>query len=166
MATLNDSTNLTGTITVSKATGTKVTLDTDKKYIEKDIELTINVQSGSVTQNAPTINTSTGVVTATATVTTGFVSADTKSNTLSLSTQAGTTITPTESEQTAVASGKYTTGTVKVGAISSTYVGSGIARNDENDLYINENGVIVPAGYYAQNAAFDIDAELIEVVRL
>lgn len=47
MATLTDSTNLTGTITLSKATGTKVTLDTDKKYLTKDIELTINAQTAT-----------------------------------------------------------------------------------------------------------------------
>lgn len=40
---------------------------------------------------------------------------------LQLSTQAATTITPTKSEQTAVAAGKYTTGIVKVGAIPSAY---------------------------------------------
>ena len=40
---------------------------------------------------------------------------------LQLSTQAGTTITPTKSEQTAVAAGKYTTGVVKVAAIPSAY---------------------------------------------
>ena len=40
---------------------------------------------------------------------------------LQLSTQAGTTITPTKSEQTAVAAGKYTTGAVKVAAIPSAY---------------------------------------------
>lgn len=47
MANLTDSTNLTGTITVSKATGTKVTLDTDHKYLNKDIELTINAQTAA-----------------------------------------------------------------------------------------------------------------------
>lgn len=47
MANLTDSTNLTGTITVSKATGTKVTLDTDHKYLNKDIELTINAQTAT-----------------------------------------------------------------------------------------------------------------------
>lgn len=166
MSNLTDGTNLTGTISISKATGTKVTLDTDHKYLTKDIELTINVQEGSVTQNAPTINSSTGVVTATSTVTAGFVGTDTKSNTLSLSTQAAATITPTESEQTAVPSGKYTTGAVTVGAISSTYVGSGVTRNDEDDLYFDENGVTAPAGYYAEDATFDLDATVIEVIRL
>lgn len=47
MATLTDSTNLTGTVTITKASGTKVTLDTDKKYITKDIEITINAQTAT-----------------------------------------------------------------------------------------------------------------------
>ena len=115
-------------------------------------EATKTIASGSVTQNAPTVNTSTGVVTATSTVTAGYVSAETKSNTLSLSTQAGKTVSPTESEQTAVASGKYTTGAVKVGAISSTYVGSGIAKNDSDDLTASGATVTAPAGYYAEDA--------------
>ena len=75
------------------------------------------------------------------------------SNTSQLSTQAGTTITPTESEQTAVASGKYTTGAVKVGAISSTYVGSGIAQRDSTDLTASGETVTAPAGYYAEAAS-------------
>ena len=44
------------------------------------------------------------------------------SATQQLSTQAGTTITPTGSEQTAVAAGKYTTGAVKVAAIPGTAI--------------------------------------------
>lgn len=41
-----------------------------------------------------------------------------------LTTQAGTTITPTTSEQTAVASGRYTTGAVKVAAMPSGTAGT------------------------------------------
>ena len=47
-----------------------------------------------------------------------------ESNTSQLSTQAGTTITPTTSEQTAVAAGKYTTGAVKVAAMPSGTAGT------------------------------------------
>lgn len=64
MATLTDSTNLTGTITLSKATGTKVTLDTDKKYLTKDIELTINAPSSTITTNGATVNYTNGWVNA------------------------------------------------------------------------------------------------------
>ena len=79
------------------------------------------VASGSTTQGTPSVNSSTGVVTATATVTAGYQQAGTKTNTLQLSTQAGSTTTPTRSEQTIVAAGKYTLGAIKVGAIPSNY---------------------------------------------
>ena len=70
-----------------------------------------------------------------------------------LPTQSATTITPTESEQTAVSQYKWTTGDVKVGAISSTYVGSGITQRDETDLTASGATVSVPAGYYAEAAS-------------
>ena len=41
---------------------------------------------------------------------------------------------------------------VSVGAISSTYVGSGIARNDSTDLTASGATVTAPAGYYASSA--------------
>lgn len=63
MATLTDSTNLTGTITLSKATGTKVVLDTDKKYLTKDIELTINAPTTTATVNGATVSYGTGWIT-------------------------------------------------------------------------------------------------------
>ena len=139
-------------------------------------QATKSVASGSASTPATSItanpsisvNSTTGLITATAsatksvtpTVSAGYVSSGTAgtitvsgSNTSQLSTQAGTTVTPTESEQTAVAAGKYTTGAVKVGAISSTYVGSGIDRNDSTDLTASGATVTVPAGYYASNAS-------------
>lgn len=99
------------------------------------------------------INSSTGVVTASHTQTTGYVTGGTTTGTLNLTTQAAKTVTPTESEQTAVAAGRYTTGAVKVGAISSTYVGSDIAQNDSDDLTASGATVSVPAGYYAVAAS-------------
>ena len=234
MATLdNKGTKLTGSITLTKKSGTTLTLSTDDKYVDKDIEFTLGVQSGTgvantasadanvvsgssagdigasigtktsaqpasgyfirvdasgsgsskvttagwldtgalpaasttatsyfpvtgatVTQNAPTINTSTGVVSATSTTTAGYTPAQTTAaNTLALSTQAAKTVTPTESEQTAVSAGKYTTGNVKVGAISSTYVGSAIPQNDSDDLSVDGATVTAPAGYYATSAS-------------
>lgn len=46
--TLNgESTNLTGSITLTKASGTAVTFDTQGQYLEKDISLTLNAQTGS-----------------------------------------------------------------------------------------------------------------------
>ena len=74
------------------------------------------------------------------------------SNTLQLNTKSGATITPTESQQVAVEQNRWTTGQVKVGAISSSYVGSGVTRNDSTDLSVSDATVTVPAGYY-ENAA-------------
>jgi len=96
------------------------------------------------------INSSTGVVTASHTQSTGYVTGGTTTGTLSLSTQAAKTVTPTEEEQTAVAAGKYTTGAVTVAAIPSTYVGSGVTQRDETDLTASGATVTVPAGYYAE----------------
>lgn len=74
-----------------------------------------SVATGSIAVNTPSINTSTGVVTASTTLTTaGYVSSNPSSKTLSLTTKAAATITPTTSDQTAVAANVYTTGIVKV----------------------------------------------------
>ena len=139
------------------------------------------ISNGSATTPATTItanptisvNSSTGVITATTsktqsvtpTVSAGYVSSGTAgtitvsgSNTSNLSTQAGTTITPTESQQTAVAAGKYTLGDVKVGAISSTYVGSGITQRSSTDLTASGATVTVPAGYYASQATKSVSS--------
>ena len=138
-----------------------------------------SIANGSATTPATTItanptisvNSTTGLISSsvsasksiTPSVSAGYVSSGTAgtvsvsgSNTSQLSTQDGTTIAPTEAEQTAVAAGKYTLGAVKVGAISSTYVGSDIPQNDSTDLTASGNTVSVPAGYYASNASKSI----------
>lgn len=77
----------------------------------------------TATQATPSITVSTsGLITASATQSAGYVTAGTKSGTKQLTTQAAKTITPSTSSQTAVASGVYTTGVVTIGAIPSTYV--------------------------------------------
>ena len=95
------------------------------------------------------INTTNGLITASHTQAAGSVSAGTTTDTLQLSTVNGSTITPTESEQTAVAANKYTLGAIKVAAISSTYVGSGITQRSSTDLTVSGATVTVPAGYYS-----------------
>lgn len=76
----------------------------------------------TATQATPSISiSSAGLITASSTQTAGYVSAGTKSATKQLTVQAAKTVTPTTSEQTAVASGRYTTGAVKVGAIPDNY---------------------------------------------
>ena len=65
-----------------------------------------------------------GLITATATVSSaGYLTpANSASSTYQLPTQAATTITPTTAQQTAVASGKWTTGSVIVDAIPAAYI--------------------------------------------
>lgn len=141
-----------------------------------DVGASKSVNSGTATTPATSItanpsisvNSSTGVITATTsasqnitpTVSAGYVSVGTAgtvsvtgSNTSQLTTQSAKTVTPTESEQTAVASGRYTTGAVKVGAISSTYVGSGITQRDSSDLTASGATITAPAGYYSSSAS-------------
>lgn len=159
-------------------TASGATVTAPAGYYSEDATKTIN--SGSATTPATTITAnpsitvgSDGLITATAsatksvtpTVSAGYVASGTAgtitvsgSNTSQLSTQAGTTISPTESEQTAVASGKYTTGAVKVGAISSTYVGSGITQRSSTDLTASGATVTVPAGYYASQATKSVSS--------
>lgn len=85
-------------------------------------KVTVNAMPTS-TQATPSITvSSSGLITASATQTAGYVSAGTKSGTKQLTTQAAKTITPSKSSQTAVASGVYTTGAVTVGAIPSNYI--------------------------------------------
>ena len=261
MATLTDSTNLTGTITLSKATGTKVTLDTDKKYLTKDIELTINAPSSTITTNGATVSYTNGWVNAGSTtvtdsnlipanivngvtifgvtgnytgvvidetpdgnggtittITTGVnalktqgkigitplttsqtITPDSGYNALSsvqinaipsnyiipegsktitsngdnidvtayasvnvsvasssseISLQEKTGITPTESSQTITPDSGYDAlSSVQINAISSTYIGSGITQRSSTDLTASGATVSVPAGYYAENAS-------------
>ncbi len=75
-----------------------------------------------------------------------------------ITTKAAATINPTESEQIAVESGKFTTGIVKVGAIPSTYVGSGIVARTSANLLANGSIVTAPSGYYAVTAAKAVTA--------
>lgn len=133
------------------------------------------IANGSATTPATTITAnptisvgSDGKITATTsasqnitpTVSAGYVSAGTAgkitvsgSKTEQLTVQAAKTVTPSESAQTAVAAGVYTTGAVTVGAISSTYVGSGITQRDSDDLTVSGATITAPAGYYSAAAS-------------
>lgn len=61
--------------------------------------------------------------------------------------------TPTESEQTITPDSGYLLSSVTVGAISSSYVGSGVTRRTSTDLSSSGNTVSVPAGYYESAAS-------------
>ena len=63
-------------------------------------------------------------------------------------------VSPTESQQTVSPDTGYDAlSSVTVGAISSTYVGSGIARKSSTDLTASGATVTAPAGYYASAAS-------------
>lgn len=133
----------------------------------------VAVPTTAITAN-PTVSVSTsGLITASVaaastiapTVTAGYVSTGASgamnvsgSSTLQLTTQAAATITPSESQQTAVASQRYTTGNVVVAAISANYVGSGITWRSSTDLTASGSAVTAPAGYYSAAATKTVSA--------
>ncbi len=140
----------TGTIPIKTSTDVIVsgaTTTVPAGYYASQISKSVS----TATHPDPTvgINTANGLITASHAQTTGYVTAGTTNKTLQLTTLAATTIAPTESEQTAVAANIYTTGIIKVGAIASNYVGSGITTRTASSLTASGATVTVPAGYYA-----------------
>ena len=94
--------------------GTAIDLRSGKSLIAPDGSVVTGTVP-EVEQATPSISVSSeGLITATATQGGGIVTADSKSATKQLTTQGAKTVTPTTSEQIAVASGTYTTGDVKV----------------------------------------------------
>lgn len=66
-------------------------------------------------------------------------------------------VTPSESEQTFDSSDVDGYKPVIVGAISSTYIGSGITQRSSTDLTVSGATVTAPAGYYSAAASKSID---------
>lgn len=98
----------------------------------------------TATQATPSISVnSTGLITATATQSAGYVTAGTKTKTSQMSTQGAKTVTPTKASQTAVSSGVYTTGAVTVGPIPDDYV------VPTGTLSITQNGSGIDVSEYA-----------------
>lgn len=89
-----------------------------------------NVPSATLLVNTPTVNSS-GLVTASASLSqSGWIGSAPQSKTLQLTTQGGKTVTPSTYQQTAVASGRYTTGNVYVAGDSnlvSSNIKSGVS---------------------------------------
>ena len=159
VGTKNDGTSVTGNI----ATKTSSDLTASGATVTAPAGYYANAASKAVATTthpnpSASITSSTGVVTASHTQSTGYVTGGTTTGTLNLTTQAGKTVTPTESAQTAVASYRWTTGNVNVAAISSTYVGTGVAQKSSADLTANGSTVTAPAGYYSTAATKSIGA--------
>ena len=67
------------------------------------------------------------------------------------------TATPTESQQTISPDSGYNgLSRVTVGAIDSSYVGSGITRRTSSDLTVSGATVTAPAGYYSSQASASV----------
>lgn len=109
----------TQTKTVTPTASSQIITPDSGKFLSN---VTVNAMP-TATQATPSISVnSNGLITASSTQSAGYVSAGTKSNTKQLTTQAAKTVTPSESSQTAVVSGVYTTGAVTVDAIPDSYI--------------------------------------------
>lgn len=116
----------------------------------------------ATTQATPTITVSSaGVITATSTQTEGHVAAGTKTATKQLTTQAAKTITPSTSSQTAVAKNVYTTGTVTVAAIPSTYVKPTAKKAATTYTPTTSNQTIAAGTYCSDVQTIAGDADLV-----
>lgn len=111
------------------ASGAVVTVP--RGYYSADVQKSVSTTA----QATPVISVSTeGLITASATQGEGYVAAGTKNATRQLTVQAAATLVPNTTTQTAVASGRYTTGAVTVAPIPSEYVKPSGSKN------VTENG--------------------------
>jgi hypothetical protein len=145
----------TETKTVSPSATAQTVTPTSGKYLTK---VTVNAIP-TVTQATPSISvSSSGLITASATQSAGYVSSGTKSATKQLTTKTAQTYTPTTSNQT-ISSGRYLTGKqtikgdsnlvasnikkgVSIFGVSGTYEGSGGGSSDEQYVTIT---IVIPS---------------------
>lgn len=148
---------VTGTIpsrSASNVTASGATVTVPSGYYPSQVQKSVN----TAPQAKPSIFvSSSGLITASATQSAGYVSSGTKSITMQLTTQAAKTVTPKATSQTAVASGRYTTGAVTVAGdanlvagnikkgvnifgVTGTYEGnSGIAFDSLSEIDVEQN---------------------------
>ena len=144
---------------VSGVTATAGDVAADKKFVAADGTLTDGTLA-TVTEPAPTLslNSSTGVVTATYTPVAGQVKDTTaKSGTLQLTTQGATTITPGSSAQT-ITAGKFLTGDITVAAVAPSGGGNTVLLMHFNSN-LSRDGALADAGIVAQRIN-GMDAEM------
>lgn len=118
-----------------------------------DTQTTKDVATTTHPDPTVSINSETGVITASHTQTAGYVSAGTTEKTLALTTKAAATITPSETAQE-IAAGQYLIGKQTIAAIPSDYVGSGITTDPTPTA--SGKTVTIPAGYYSEQTTKDV----------
>ena len=134
------------TRTSSNLTASGATVTVPSGYYASQVTKSVD----TITQATPSITVdSNGLITASATQTAGYVSNGSKSATKQLTTQVAKTITPSTSNQTAVASGVYTTGAITV-AGDADLVASNIV---EGKQIFNVTGNVEPASALADELA-------------
>lgn len=139
------------TKTSSDLTASGATVTVPKGYFAAQTQKSV----ATAAQATPSIsvNSNTGQITASCTQSSGYVSGGTKSDVYNLSTDSGGIITPGTSQKTAVASGKYTTGTTYVAGDSNLVAGNikqgvsifGVAGSLKNSVDIFRVSSIYPS---------------------
>lgn len=140
-----DGSKLTGTLEITSRSASDVTVSGRTVTVPAgNYSSQVQKSVASATQATPSIsvNTSTGVVTATASQSAGYVSSGSKSATYSLPTQAAQTITPGTGNQT-IALGRYLTGTQTIlgdGNLKASNIKKGVTIFNVTGSYEAEAG--------------------------